>query len=84
MITWDKFISVIRLKQPGFTHNTSAPFTKNKEKIQNFKESGDSQYIHQIEQDKASFQHNMVYGDFKDMPRRRASGKVLRDKVLKI
>ena len=34
--------------------------------------------------DKACFQHNMAYGDFKDLKRRTTSDKVLRDKVFNI
>ena len=34
--------------------------------------------------DKACFQHDMAYGDFKDLPKRTAADKVLRDKLLKI
>ena len=40
-----------------------------------------SRYIYQDQLDKVCFQHGMVYGDFKDLPRRTASGKVLRDKA---
>ena len=56
----------------------------NKERIQNFKEIGDSRYIYQDELDKACFQHVMAYGDFKDLTRRIASDKILRDKVFNI
>ena len=49
----------IQLKQPGFTYSSCGPFTKNKEKMQRFKEIGDSQYIYKNELDKASF--NMIW-----------------------
>ena len=42
------------------------------------------QDIYQNELDKACFQHDMTYGDFKDLPRRTASDKVLRDKAFNI
>ena len=51
------------------------PLTKNKERIQKFKETENSQYIFQNELDKACFQHDMVYADFKNLPRRTASVK---------
>ena len=35
--------------------------------MQKFKETGDSRYIYQNELDKACFQHDMAYGDFKDL-----------------
>ena len=56
----------------------------NKERIQNYKETGDSRYIYQDELDKACFQHVMAYGDFKDLTRRIASDKILRDKAFNI
>ena len=40
--------------------------------------------IYQNELDKACFQHDMTYGDFKDLPRRTASDKVLSDKAINI
>ena len=74
----------MHLKQPGFTYSACGPFTENKERIQKFKETGDTKYIYRNELDKACFQHDMAYGDFKDLARRTASDKVLRDKAFNI
>ena len=63
----------------GFTYGACGPFTKDKERVQKFKEIRDSQYIYQNELDKACFQHDMAYEDFKDLSRRTASDKKLRD-----
>ena len=65
----------MHLRQPGFTYDAWGPFTKNKERIQKFKETGDSKYIYQNELDKACFQHDMAYRDFKDLTRTTASDK---------
>ena len=54
------FMSEMHLKQPGFTFNACGPFTKNKERIQNFKEKGDTSYIYKNELDKTCFQHDMA------------------------
>ena len=59
-------------------------FTKNEGRIQKFKETGDTSYIYKNELDKACFQHDMAYGDFKDLKRRTASDKILRDKAFNI
>ena len=67
----------MHLRQPGFTDSACEPFTKNKEKIQKFKETGDLWYSYQKEIDKACFQHDMAYGDFKDLTRRIVSDKIL-------
>ena len=45
-----------------------------------FKETRDSEYSYQNKLDKTCFQHDMAYGDFKDLTRRTASDKILRDK----
>ena len=74
----------MHLKQPTFTYSACGPFTKNEERIQKFKETGDTSYIYKNELDKACFQHDMAYGDFKDLKRRTASDKILRDKAFNI
>ena len=74
----------MHLKLPGFTYSACEPFTKNKEKIQKFKETRDTKYIYKHKLDKACFQHDTTYGDFKDLARRTASDKVLRDKAFNI
>ena len=74
----------IHLKQPRLTYSARGPFTKRKERIQKFKETGDSRYIYQNKPDKACFQHDMAYGDFKDLTRRTVSDKTLRDKAFNI
>ena len=43
---------------------------KNKERIQKFKQAGDTKYIYRNELDKACFQHDMAYGDFKELAKR--------------
>ena len=80
----------MHLKQPdvlgkkGFIYSACGPFTKSKERIQNFKEKGDTKYIYRNELDKPCFQHDMANGDFKDLARRTASDKVLRIKTFNI
>ena len=41
LLAGDKFMPEMRLRQPGFTYSACGPFTKNKERIQKFKETGD-------------------------------------------
>ena len=84
LLAGDKCMPEMHLKQPGFTYSACGPFTKNKEKIQKYKETGDTNYIYKNELDKPCFQHDMAYGDFKDLARRTASDKVLRDKSFNI
>ena len=73
LLAGDRFVPEMHLRQPGFAYSACGPFTKNKERIQKFKETWDSRYIYQNELDKACFQHDMTYGDFKDLIWRAAS-----------
>ena len=84
LITGDKFMSEIHLRQPGFMYSVFNPFIKKKERIKNFTETKDSRYIYQNELDGACSQHGMAYGDFKDLNRRTAANKVWRDKAFNI
>ena len=82
LLAGGKFMPEMHLSQPGFTYSANGPFTKNKERIQRLKETGDSRYIYQNELDKACFQHDIACGDFTVSDK--ASDKVLRDKVFDI
>ena len=55
----------MRLRRPGLTYIVCGSFIKNKERIRKFKETRDLRLICQNEIDKACFQHDMTYGDFK-------------------
>ena len=74
----------IHLRLHGFTYSACRPFTKNRERTQKFKWAGHSSYICQNELDKACLQHDMAYGGFKSLPKRRVSDKVLPDKLFNI
>ena len=84
LLAGDRFMFEMHLRQPQFVYSACGPFTKNKERIQKFNETGDASYIYKNELDKACFQHDMAYGDFKDLAKRTAADKVLRDKAFKI
>ena len=84
LLVGDKFMPEMHLKQPGFTYPACGSFIKNKEQIQKFKETGDTNYIYKNEFDNACFQHDMANGDFKDLKRRTFSDKVWRDKAFNI
>ena len=55
LLVGDKFMPKMHLKQPGFTYGASEPFTKNKERIQKFKETEDRNYIYKNGLDKVCF-----------------------------
>ena len=74
----------MHLKKPGFTYSASAPFTKNKQRIQKFMQRGDTNDIYKNELDKAFFQHDMAYVKYKDLTKRTQSDKALNDKAFEI
>ena len=74
----------MHLKQPGFTYSVCGPFTKNKERIEKFMQTGNTDYIYKNELDRACVQHDMAYGKSKDLIKRTQSDKVAKDKAFKI
>ena len=74
----------MHLKQPNFTYSACGPFTKNKERIEKFMQTGNSDFISRNKLDKPCFQHDMAYGKTKDLVKRTQSDKVLKDKAFKI
>ena len=70
----------MHLRQPRFVYCACGPFTRHKERIKEFKRTGNTRYIYRNELDKACFQHDSAYGDHKDLINRTEADKVLRDK----
>ena len=70
LLTGDKFMPEIHLNQPGFTYSACGPFTKNKERIEKFMQTGNTDFIYKNELDKACFQNEMAYGKSKDLANR--------------
>ena len=60
------------------------PFTKNKESIEKFMQTRNTDFIYKNDHDKVCFQHDMAYGKYKDLTKRTQSGKVLRNKAFEI
>ena len=74
----------MHLKQAGFKYSACDLFTRNKERIQKFNQTGDTSYIYWNSLDKDCFQHDLAYGSHKDLIERTKSDKVLRDKPFNI
>ena len=83
-LTGDKLMPEIHLLEHRFLYSARGPFTKNKDIIQNIKETGGSRHIYQNEFDKCCFQHDMIYADFKDLTIRKVFHDVLSDKAFDI
>ena len=84
LLAGDKFMPEMHLRQPGFTYSACGPFTKHKERIKKFNQTGGTRYIYRNDLDKARFQHDSAYVDNKDLINRTRADKVLRDKAYDI
>ena len=78
LLAGGKFMPEMHLRQPGFIYISCEPFTKNKERMQKFKETEDWGYIYQNKLDKACFQHDAAY---ENLTRRTTSDKISHDKA---
>ena len=84
LLAGDTFMPEMHLRQPHFTYSACGPFTKHKQRIQKFKETGDTNYIYKNELDKACFAHDAAYGDSKDLTKRTVADKILRNRAFNI
>ena len=84
LLEGDKLMSEMNLGQPQFVYSACEPFTRHKERIKKFKQTGDTRYIYRNELDKACFQHHSAYADHIDLINRTKSDKVLRVKAYDI
>ena len=84
LLAGDKFMPEMHLRQPRFVYSACGPLTRHKERIKEFKRTGDTGYIYRNELDKACFQHDSAYADHKDLINRTEADKVLRDKAYDI
>ena len=84
LLAGDKFMPEMRLRQPQFTCSACGPFTKHKQRIKKFKETGDTNYICKNELDKACFAHDSAYLDSKDLTKRTVADKIFENKAFNI
>ena len=68
LLAGDKFMPEMHLKQLRFTNSTCGSFTKNKERIEKFMATGNTDFIYRNGLDKACFQHDIAYGKSKHFP----------------
>ena len=74
----------LHLRQPGCTYSDCETFTKHREKIKIFRETGDFRNIYKNELDKACLTHDVAYSDSKVLAKGTISDKVLKDKAYEI
>ena len=84
LLAGDKFMPEIHFRQPQFTYSACGPFTRHEERIQKFKETGDTNYVFKNELDKTCFVHDAAYSDSKDLTKRTVANKILKNKAFDI
>ena len=84
LLTGDKFMPELHLKLPGFTYSACGKFTKHRESIQNFRETGNLNNLDRNELDKAWFSHDAAHSDSKDLAKRTIPDNILKDKAYQI
>ena len=84
LLAGDKFMPEMHLRHSRFVYSACGPFTRHKERIKEFKRTGDTRYIYRNELDKACFQHDSAYADHKDLINRTKADTFLRDKAYDI
>ena len=70
LLVVNKFMPEMHLKQLGFTYSARGKFTKNKEIIEKFIQTGNTNLNYKNKLDNACFQHYMAYGKTKDLVKR--------------
>ena len=84
LLAGDKLMPEIHLRQPQFTYSACGRFTRHEERIQKFKETGDTNYVFKNELDKACFVHDAAYSDSKDLTKRTIADKNLKNRAFDI
>ena len=55
LLTGDKFMLELNLKQPDFTYSACGPFTKHRERIQKISKTSNLKHLYRNKLDKACF-----------------------------
>ena len=76
LLTGDKFMAELHLKQLRFSYSASGPSTKHRERIKKFREKGNLKHLYRNELDKACFVHDAAYS----VAKRTNSDKILKDR----
>ena len=84
VLTGEKFMPELHLKRPLFTYSACGTFTKHRERIQKFRETGHLKHLYRNELDKVCFAHAVLYSDSKDLAKKIISDKILKDRAFVI
>ena len=78
LLVGDKFMPEMHLRQAKFVYLACGPFTRHKERIKEFKCTGNIKLLYRNALDKACFKHDAAYAKYKDV-----ENKLIADDKLK-
>ena len=78
LLAGDKYMPEMHLRQPQFVYSACGPFTRQKERIKEFKRTGDTRLLYRNELDKTCFKHDAAYTKYKDVENRLISDQKLK------
>ena len=84
LLAGDKLVTEMHLRQCQFVYSACGPFTRHKERIKEFKRTGDTLLLYRNELDKACFKHDAAYAKYKDVENRLISDQKLRNSAYDI
>ena len=84
LLAGDKFIPEMHLRQPHFVYSACGPFIRQKEKIKEFKRTGDTRLLYRNKLDKACVKHDAAYVKYKAVENRLVSGQKLKNSAYDI
>ena len=70
LLAGDNFMPEMHLRQPRFVYSACGCFTRHKEKIKEFKRTGDTRLLYRNELDKSCFKNDAAYAKYKDVENR--------------
>ena len=81
-LTGVKFMPELHLKQPTLCYSACGPFSRRRERIKKFRETGNLKHLHRNELDKACFAYDAAYLDSNE--KWTISDKILKDRAYEI
>ena len=84
LLAGNRFMPEMHLRQPQFVYSVCCPFTRHKERIKEFKRTGDTRLFYRNELDKACFKHDAAYAKYKDVENRLISDQKLKNSAYDI
>ena len=84
LLVSDKFMPEMHLRQPRFVYSACGTFTSHKERIKEFKRTGNINLLYRNALDKACFKHDPAYAKYKDVENRLIANDKLKNSAYDI